>query len=710
MIKHLKILLILLFPLSVKAQSVQPLRMQNLSDSLRLILKTAPNDSIRHEACRLLYNYYEESNRDSALYYAEQRLSLSKKNNKKIVEAFALGIKGYQLVYLGRFAEALESLLQAFKIAEDPKNDESDTWPLTGYPSPGKSRLLSLSLAHHMFSHLMAQTNNLEQHIFHCKEGRRIALEIDNKQRILVAAMVLGSTYVAIDKPDSALLFAKEAEQAAIGSGITKWEGYIYFVMGDVYLRKGNKTLAVQYYHKALQSSWENNNLNNVAGSCTRLLKYFRAEGQTDSVLFYAIQNLQTVKSVGAVTAAAAQEINIGTAYEHVYTGYQLKKQFDSAFKYQSLAMIAKDSLHKIRIKNLADFQGVSLREQLRLQNIEKEKVVYENRIRTYGMLVGIVVLMLIAFLFYKNNRIRRKANTILQKQKEELQSALSDLKSTQAQLIQSEKMASLGELTAGIAHEIQNPLNFVNNFSEVNKELLLEMKVEIEKGNIGNVTLIADDIIQNEDKIITHGKRADAIVKGMLQHSRTSSGKKEPTDINELADEYLRLAYHGLRAKDKSFNATLKTDYDKSLSANEAGIGSINIIPQDMGRAILNLITNAFYAVDEKKKKIPLTPEEGTGTALDEVYEPIVTVTTRRLTSPAGGYGTEITVKDNGNGIPAKVLEKIFQPFFTTKPTGQGTGLGLSLTYDIVRAHSGELKVKTVENEGTTFTIHLPV
>jgi two-component system, NtrC family, sensor kinase len=280
--------------------------------------------------------------------------------------------------------------------------------------------------------------------------------------------------------------------------------------------------------------------------------------------------------------------------------------------------------------------------------------------------------------------------------QKEELEQTLNELKSTQALLIQAEKMASLGELTAGIAHEIQNPLNFVNNFSEVNKELLAEMKEEIDKGNFEEVKAIAKDVIDNQEKINHHGKRADAIVKGMLQHSRKSSGQKEPTDINALADEYLRLAYHGLRAKDKSFNARLKTDYDES-------IGNINIIPQDIGRVILNLITNAFYAVAEKKKS-PHPLQEG------ETYEPTVSVTTQKLNSPSADEGKIlISVKDNGSGIPQKVVDKIFQPFFTTKPTGEGTGLGLSISYDIIKAHGGELKVETKVDEGAQFTIHLP-
>ena len=269
-----------------------------------------------------------------------------------------------------------------------------------------------------------------------------------------------------------------------------------------------------------------------------------------------------------------------------------------------------------------------------------------------------------------------------------ELEQSLADLKSAQAQLIQSEKMASLGELTAGIAHEIQNPLNFVNNFSDVNKEMLAEMNQEIEKGNYDEVKAIAKDITGNEEKINHHGKRADAIVKGMLQHSRSSTGQKEPTDINALADEYLRLAYHGLRAKDKSFNATMKTDFDES-------IGNIDIIPQEIGRVVLNLINNAFYAVDEKKSSC--------AKASGDKYEPTVSVSTKKSNGKV-----EIKVSDNGNGIPQKVLDKIFQPFFTTKPTGQGTGLGLSLAYDIVRAHGGELKVETKEGEGSEFIIQL--
>jgi signal transduction histidine kinase len=261
----------------------------------------------------------------------------------------------------------------------------------------------------------------------------------------------------------------------------------------------------------------------------------------------------------------------------------------------------------------------------------------------------------------------------------------LKELKTAQVQLIQSEKMASLGELTAGIAHEIQNPLNFINNFSEVSEEMLEEIKEEILKGNSEEAVRLCDETKLNLKKVVHHGRRADAIVKSMLQHSRNSTGQKEPTDINTLANEYLRLSFHGVKAKDKSFNATVETHFDER-------IGNVALIPQDIGRVLLNLYNNAFYALAEKKQR------------LNGTYEPKVSVRTKRIDDKV-----EISVKDNGMGIPEKVRDKIYQPFFTTKPTGEGTGLGLSLSYDIIKAHGGELKVNSKEGEGAEFVIQLP-
>ena len=309
-----------------------------------------------------------------------------------------------------------------------------------------------------------------------------------------------------------------------------------------------------------------------------------------------------------------------------------------------------------------------------------------------YTLLALLAAGLLRAYIVFRS-RMLQKENKVLEEKvalrTSQLEKSLEDLKATQNQLVQSEKMASLGELTAGIAHEIQNPLNFINNFSEVNTELIAEMKEEISKGNMEEVIALAADIQSNEQKINHHGKRADAIVKGMLQHSRNNNGQKELTDINALCDEYLRLSYHGLRAKDKSFNAKFDTDFDKTIE-------KMNVVPQDLGRVILNLITNAFHAVTERKKaEIAIS---------NLSYEPTVSIITKKT-----GGKIFIRVKDNGKGIPKNIVDKIFQPFFTTKPTGQGTGLGLSLSYDLVKAHGGELTVETKEGEGSAFIIQLP-
>jgi signal transduction histidine kinase len=326
--------------------------------------------------------------------------------------------------------------------------------------------------------------------------------------------------------------------------------------------------------------------------------------------------------------------------------------------------------------------QYKSERNELIARAAEEKKEAEATQIRNIQFF-AIIIFFLLAVFFFISNRQKIKA-------KRKIETAYVQLKSTQAQLIQSEKMASLGELTAGIAHEIQNPLNFVNNFSEVNKELIDELIGERRRAegerNASVEDGILDDIAQNLEKINHHGKRADAIVKGMLQHSRTSSGQKESTDINALCDEYLRLAYQGFRARDKSFNATFSTEFDN-------GIDKVDIVRPEIGRVILNLINNAFYAVNERSKQGVLG------------YEPSVIVGTRRLKDRI-----EISVKDNGKGIPASIKEKIFQPFFTTKPTGQGTGLGLSLAYDIVKAHGGEIRVETEEGKGSDFIVQLPV
>jgi two-component system NtrC family sensor kinase len=665
----LKIILFTLSPFLAGAQ-------QTLPDSLRNALKNSPDGQIRYKIAKDIYNLFEEANRDSALYYAGQGVLIAQRNHYKAAESMALSNKAYQLTQLGRFAEAFKCLQEAFIIAEDPRTEKESYWDISLLGFKGSNRLLALSYAHHIFAILMLRTGNTEQQIIHFKEAGKIGKEIGYVPRMILANMNLGQSYVSINKYDSALLYEKVADELQSRSQFEKYAGHIKMTLGDIYLASGNLSLALQYYYTGLASAVKWNNVGVKSRLYLRLSRYHVDAGNKDSALYYSKQNLAAIQSMGAV---AGGETNIGIGYEYMYLSYQLNHQFDSAFKYQGLALVTKDSLNNARIKNLTEFQNLTFSEQIRLRETEKEKIAFQNKIRIYFLLAGSGVLLLLAIIFYRNNRQKHKA-------KVKIEQAYDNLKATQQQLIQSEKMASLGELTAGIAHEIQNPLNFVNNFSEVNGELLKELKTEVEKGNLEEVKVIAKDIEFNSEKINHHGKRADAIVKGMLQHSRTSSGQKESTDINAITDEYLRLAYHGLRAKDKSFNADVKTDFDES-------IGNINIIPQDIGRVVLNLINNAFYAVDEKKKRI------------DNGYEPTVSISTKRSNGKV-----EIKVSDNGNGIPQKVLDKIFQPFFTTKPTGQGTGLGLSLSYDIVtKGHGGMIDVSTTENEGTEFIVSLP-
>lgn len=444
--------------------------------------------------------------------------------------------------------------------------------------------------------------------------------------------------------------------------------------LADCYAHLKNIDSAIYYYRISIKASSDANRMDIYCGALIGIGNLYLAENFADSAYSYGIKALELSKKEKSNTLMLSSTDLISKIFKQ-------KGQTDSAYKYLEQTIELKDSIFSS--EKLNRIQSINIKETLQKQQEEQTKKEalqeFKSKIQIYSLIGGIAILSFIIFILYRNNRLKKAANVKIEK-------AYKDLKSTQAQLIQSEKMASLGELTAGIAHEIQNPMNFVNNFSEVNAELIAEMKDEISKGNFEAVKAIANDIEANEQKINHHGKRADSIVKGMLLHSRSSSGDKEPTDINALADEYLRLAYHGLRAKDKSFNAKMKTDFDESIR-------NINVVPQDIGRVILNLITNAFYAVEEKKKQHL------------ESYEPTVTIVTKK-----SGDKAEIRVADNGNGIPQKVLDKIFQPFFTTKPAGQGTGLGLSLSYDIVKAHGGEIKVDSDENAGTEFTVSLPL
>jgi two-component system, NtrC family, sensor kinase len=639
------------------------------ADSLKRSLQTEKNDTLKLAAYRSLGFYYQDIKRDSGLYFHEQQLALSKKLNMKLWQADAYSQAAYVLTGSGNVMQAYEYFSEAMKLAGDEKNEADNwrPWTFSNSKNSHEARITILGMNYQMMGNLWSSLGEAEKHKASLQEVLKLGESVNNGKVIYVASRGLAFAM----SPDSALLFLKKSIEKGAKAGYNR-VGFSYLFMARKYGLKGMLDSAIIYAHKAIARFWADKELIGLPIAYNGLSDIFFGQNNKDSSLFYAKKTIETVLLVGT------PDNNLVGAYRRLSTLYNLNNDKDNAYKYENLAYKLNDSLKNARIVNLTDYQKFAFNEQLRLKKLDEEKTAHANKMNMLGLLALLSGILVVALILYRNNRQKQKANKVLE-------STLTNLKSTQSQLIQSEKMASLGELTAGIAHEIQNPLNFVNNFSEVSKELLDEMKTELDNGNTVDAKDIANDVIQNLEKINHHGKRADAIVKGMLQHSRSSSGVKEPTDINALADEYLRLAYHGLRAKDKSFNATMKTDFDES-------IGNINIIPQDIGRVILNLITNAFYVVDEKKKQEI------------ESYEPTVSVSTKKL-----GDKVEIKVADNGNGIPQKVLDKIFQPFFTTKPTGKGTGLGLSLSYDIVKAHGGELKVETKEGDGTTFIIILP-
>jgi two-component system, NtrC family, sensor kinase len=463
--------------------------------------------------------------------------------------------------------------------------------------------------------------------------------------------------------------------------------------VGFTYLKLKEYQLALDYCTRSLEISRSTDDKRSQANALLHLAQISKESGEIDKAINFSNDSLQIRKSSGdkrgeteillflAELHTANNNDNADKIGDWLVTALKIAEQMDS----KDLVSKTRYALHEYYLNRGELVEAIS---QLR-SHLELEKHLYKNNIDQ--KVTNLEISRRAEEARKETENIRQRNNELvalnnaIASEKQRAETALSELKATQAQLIQSEKMASLGELTAGIAHEIQNPLNFVNNFSDLSSELVDEMLEELTAGNFKEANNIAANIKDNLSMILHHGKRADSIVKGMLQHSGTSSGQKEATDLNKLADEFLRLAFHGVRAKDKSCNATIKTDFDSSLS-------KVDLIPQDMGRVLINLLNNAFYSVNEKRK------------LSNSSFEPTVTVTTKNK-----GDNIELRVIDNGNGISKASLEKIFQPFFTTKPTGQGTGLGLSLSYDIIKAHGGELKVETKEGDGTAFIIILP-
>jgi signal transduction histidine kinase len=607
----------------------------------------------------------------SLLEVAKLLFELSQKKNDAFSESVAMSLYGQGYRITGDFTKSQQYHFKAIELAKK-LSDKS---------------LIAFAL--NQSAHIYKDRAENEKAIAIYKESNEFANNGTDPFFRFYPIMNLGFVYLQVDKADSALYYASKsvsmmeeilAKADAKRRAILERSLYEYCLLNlaAAYSKSKDKKNADKYYEKAMVM------MEKYRGIKSRYFQYlfyhlaqhYQRYDITDSALYAARMAIESGYNTPLEYLSARPAKMLSDHYE--------SRNADSTVKYLKIYLKANEVMNSTRVTQ--QLQMKTVEEEQRNLEIQRAQKAYRDKVLVYLLVGGLVAMLLLALYMYRSGRQRKRMNTELQKQKAQVEKTLAELKSTQVQLVQSEKMASLGELTAGIAHEIQNPLNFVNNFSDINTDLLKELKDELQKDNKHEALLLAEDIIENEQKICEHGKRADAIVKGMLQHSRTISGQREATDINALADEYLRLSYHGLKAKDKTFNATLQTDFDES-------IGKIYIIPQEIGRVLLNLYSNAFYAVAENKKQ-----QKG------EDYEPIVSVCTKRLNGKL-----EIRVKDNGNGIPPKVLDKIFQPFFTTKPAGQGTGLGLSMSYDIIKAHGGEIKVETKEGEGSEFIISIP-
>ncbi len=689
------------------------------TDSLLQVVTKGKDDSLKVNALISLAMANSQSSSDKALEYANHARDIATKIDFKRGEAYAYKWLGLINNYKGNYYEALVNSNKSLNMFED-LGDKT-----------GTSNLLN---------NLGSFYENNDEHskaVEYYIRSLGLAQQTGNKLRI---GTTLGNIGVVYSKDtstnDTALNYYFRALPYLMEVKDTEALGIFYIDVGEVYAAKNDFNKAYDYYNKAIQILGISSN---TAYAYNDLGKLYKQKLAYDSASIYfdkaytiarqidsPLDELQSLIGKGQLLIALGKmreavillnkALDIGKSIQStpelrdIYEGLSVAYKSLGDYKNAFLSQSSLNELYNTVNERKLNFNTATLEYAMELQrqsgkiamlmqenkqqgiNLENEKFARNVALSALGVLLLVTIILLLNI----NQRIKLNRLLSIQKrqieiQKTHVEKALTDLKATQSQLIHSEKMASLGELTAGIAHEIQNPLNFVNNFSELNKELLEELEQDLNTDNKEEALLLANDIKENEQKIMHHGKRAESIVKGMLQHSRANTGKKELTDINALVDESLRLSYHGLRAKDKAFNVTVNTKFDEH-------VGEMNIISQDVSRVVLNLISNAFYAVSDKKKEAPSL--KGVN-----AYEPTVAVCTKKQNGKV-----EIVVKDNGNGVPQNIADKIFQPFFTTKPTGQGTGLGLSLSYDIIKAHGGDIKLESKEGEGAIFTIQLPI
>jgi len=636
---------------------------QAANDSLLKILTTSIPDSNRSLILDKLALSLMTSKPLIALQYAQKGLDVAKKAK------FSKGISrnmnriGAIMRVMGNYPKSLQMHLDALKIAEET-ND-----------------LDGLARIYNQLGFFYSSQKDSRKAIETYFKGVSIAKRINdqNLERILLSN--IGMDYAFLNKLDSARIYTQSAYELAIKQNSNNIN-VLLLNLANVNARAKNYALALAYYRQSLpySKSVEDNTI--LSQTYFEMAEVFKKTSVLDSCLYYSLESLKISKETNNIQSIYGSS----SLLAELYTKTDLKK----SYQYYKLATAAKDSM--FNQQKAKQVENVIFLENLRKQELIDSEKDFKNRQWLIVLLSIIGVVFLISMILLRNNRLQNKANKLLNKQKQEIdlqknkaENPLNELESTQIQLIQKEKLASLGEITAGIAHEIQNPLNFVINFSEICIELADELKVEFDKIAIPDESKeyldeLLNDMIQNQLKINVHGKRASNIVSNMLEHSRSSEGERQMTDINKLVEEYLNLAYHGMRAKNKSFHAEYSLIMDKNLPL-------IKIVQQDIGRVLLNLFNNAFYAVSQTTNP-----------------------TVKAITKQIDQYIC-IEVVDNGKGIPKDIIPKIFQPFFTTKPTGEGTGLGLSLSYDIItKLNNGKIEVTSEEGKGTNFIVKIPV
>jgi two-component system, NtrC family, sensor kinase len=703
----LALFIYLTFASRVNAQSVQ-----SLQDELQT-LSQSPNyakDTVYLNKANELAFLLAETNPDSAFPFLDNQIQLCRKANFKKGESNALKIYGNALQNKGDFSGSLGYYEEALKIAESLPSEELvpgilNNIGLVNYNLGNYAEALSRfyeaikgsertgnlyvkAAALNNIALIYYEQEKLEEAKTKYREMLEIYSKLGNQGRMILAYNNIGDVELKQNRPLEALKNLTIAHSSALDLQSPEFIEMTARTLAGIYAALDSADNAERFYLQSIDIAREKGYGVPYSHSLIGLADLYFNQGKFQEALAYANEGLVQAQQMG-------QLMQLRNANELMAKILEKQGNFEAALDNYKLFKQYNDSINNTQGRRLAT--ALESEYEFSKKTLEFEKSSLRQRWLIFSTVLGLITFLVILFLVFRNkNKLNKAYNSLKEKNREiehkntVLENTLTQLKSTQQLLIQSEKMASLGELTAGIAHEIQNPLNFVNNFSELSMEMLDDINQEIDKGDYEEVKILTAELKGNLSRISNHGKRAGSIVKGMLEHSRKNEGKREMTDINQLADECLRLSFHGLRAKEKTFNADFKSELDPSLP-------QLAVVSQDIGRVLLNLVNNAFYACTDQ-----IGDSKVAGAA---EIKPLVMISTQKTQKEI-----IITVKDNGPGIPESIKDKIFQPFFTTKPSGKGTGLGLSLSYDIVKAHGGELKVESTVGSGTSFFIHLPI